>query len=837
MKNKYSAFLSHNSQDKSIVEKIAQWLQDNANLSVWLDKWNLIPGDPWQEEIEKALDESQCCVVFLGPKGMGPWQNMEMRSVLNTRVSENSIRVVPVLLPGAVRQKESKLPRFLRELTWVVFNVKWDESEALHGLVCGIEAKEPGRYKGDIQEDICPFRGLEIFREQDRQFFFGREVLVQRLLDKIERNRFLVVTGPSGCGKSSLVQAGLISSLRQHSQVTLFTPRERPLEELAFALRTCYPEKNKPTVEKLRKRLKEGMDILHLIAREILEYSDKKNLLIIIDQFEELFAQTKSEDERRRFISLILDAVDIPNGPVTVILTIRSDFIGKCAFYKNLNMFVNDHFVQVEPMGIEELRQAIEEPARMVGLRFEDGLANRILADVKGAPGELPLVEHALLELYEGRKGRLLLAQAYDGIGGIAGALVNRAESEFNKLDESEKEILRKMFVLRLIQPGEGTEDTRRRAAKEELLAIGGDVKVVEKILNQWINARLLTSTRDTPRQQVLIDVAHESLIRKWDRTQTWMAEGREAARLTGILRQAALEWKGANRSPDYLFQGARLLQMEGLVNTHADDLTEDEIEFVKAGVKLREAKEIEKEEQRRKELRAAQELAAAKSKVFKRARMITAIIFLFLMSVIFLAYNLNIKEKSTRKQLALNYWDNSHQAREKGQMLYFLHLCAEAMSVHPDQAFNKTLLFDMNDFWEILPLVHIFHYEEPIYGAIFNTDKTRFLTWSNNKTALQWDAKTGKQIGNTMMHRDVVKGALFNVDGRQILTWSMDGTVRLWDAKTGKPIGKALLHQDDVKGALFNPDGTQILTLIADGTGPPLGCPNRKTNRSSFEG
>jgi hypothetical protein len=148
------------------VELIAQWLEDNANLSVWLDKWNLIPGDTWQEKIERALDESECCVVFLGPNGVGPWQNMEMRSALNARVSENSIRVVPVLLPGAVRQKESQLPRFLRELTWVVFKYKWDEPEALHRLVCGIEGKRPGRYEGEIQESICPFRIFGIFGDR-----------------------------------------------------------------------------------------------------------------------------------------------------------------------------------------------------------------------------------------------------------------------------------------------------------------------------------------------------------------------------------------------------------------------------------------------------------------------------------------------------------------------------------------------------------------------------------------------------------------------------------------------------------------------------------------------
>jgi hypothetical protein len=181
MAKKYNAFLSHNSQDKPIVEQIAQWLEDESNLSVWLDKWNLVPGEPWQEEIEIALDDSQCCVVFLGPNGMGSWQNEEMRLALEKRVSNKTIRVVPVLLPGAKREeKESKLPGFLRRLTWVEFSSDWQEPETLRRLVCGIKGIAPGReaqelVADDTHSDECPFRGLEVFREQDRHFFFGRD--------------------------------------------------------------------------------------------------------------------------------------------------------------------------------------------------------------------------------------------------------------------------------------------------------------------------------------------------------------------------------------------------------------------------------------------------------------------------------------------------------------------------------------------------------------------------------------------------------------------------------------------------------------------------------------
>ncbi len=193
-------------------------------------------------------------------------------------------------------------------------------------------------------------------------------------------------------------------------------------------------------------------------------------------------------------------------------------------------------------MSQEEMQESIEKPAQVVGLRFEKGLVKRILDDVKGTPAELPLLEHALLELYqyEPRQAGMMTAQAYEAIGRIEGALLKRAELEFNGLDDRQKEILRKMFVLRLIQPGEGTEDTRRRVTKKELLALGGNPKVAEYILNRWVSARLLTITHDVVRKQDMVDVAHEALIRKWDKITGWMKDNREASRQIGILCQAS---------------------------------------------------------------------------------------------------------------------------------------------------------------------------------------------------------------------------------------------------------------------------------------------------------
>ncbi|MCP4154370.1 MAG: toll/interleukin-1 receptor domain-containing protein, partial [bacterium] len=653
-------FLSHNSRDKSFVEPIAHWLENEAG-PVWLDKWNLIPGDPWLEEIDKALDASHVCLIFIGHGGIGPWQNEEMRSAIDARVSAKTLRVIPVLLPGVRRPlRESKLPRFLRGLTWLEFNEKWDEFDVLASLVLAIDGKKTAREletedKDAFESGVCPYRGLERFREQDRRFFYGREVLEMKLLNKLAGTRFLAVAGPSGSGKSSIVQAGLISTLRPQTIVALLKPGEQPLEELAFALCSCYPREEKPSLNDLLNRLQKGGKALHYIARDILENFLGKKLLIVIDQFEEIFTQSRDDEKCRLFVSLLLEAMDVVMGPVTVVLSIRSDFIGECVYYKDLNIYITENLVQVEPLDMDELHRAIEIPAHLVGLRFEKWLVNHILKDIKGVPGELPLLEHALLELYERREDGVLLFSAYEEIDGIAGALVKRAEKEFHALNYFEKEILRKMFVLRLIQPGEGTEDTRRRADKEDLLAVGGEAAVVEGVLSRWMEVRLLTGARDSHGHQV-VEIAHEVLIHKWERVREWMEMGREEAHLTGSLRLAVLDWVEENRNPAYLFQGARLIQMEGLMESHIGDLTEDEVEFVKAGVAKRGQKErkelqtaLDLAHENDMELTVSRKLSVTKSNALKRTRIILTVLLMCLMTVSYLFYQTANNEKETR--------------------------------------------------------------------------------------------------------------------------------------------------------------------------------------------
>ena len=250
MATSFHVFLSHSSADKPVVEELARRLAKEG-IQAWLDKWNLIPGDPWQSAIEKALAASETCAVFVGPSGLGPWQNEEMRAAIDQRVRESarSFRVIPVLLPGAQRAERSSLPTFLGATTWAEFRDSLDDADAFHRLVCGIRGVEPGPGPGEaIYQGQCPYRGLRVFDVNDAAFFFGREALVEWLLNEVRPategqpvNRFLAILGASGSGKSSVARAGLVAALK-HDAI----PGRQLGQHGAAVGAECYSSGGKP---------------------------------------------------------------------------------------------------------------------------------------------------------------------------------------------------------------------------------------------------------------------------------------------------------------------------------------------------------------------------------------------------------------------------------------------------------------------------------------------------------------------------------------------------------------------------------------------------------------
>jgi serine/threonine protein kinase/WD40 repeat protein len=435
-----------------------------------------------------------------------------------------------------------------------------------------------------------PYKGLRPFGEADADDYFGREALTDALLERLsdpDGGRFVAVVGPSGSGKSSLIKAGLIPRLRRGAlagserwPIAELVPGPSPFEELAAALRRAAPQ----TEAELDELAGDPAAIARLLA------NDESELLLVIDQFEELFTMAE-EDERGRFLASLEAAVSEPRARFRLVIALRADFYDRPLRYPEFGALVEAGQVNVHPLSPPELEQAITGPAHAVGVALEPGLVADIVADVAEHPGALPLLQYALTELFERRESATLSADAYRRIGGVSGALARRAEELYGELDDGGKEAARKLFS-RLVTLGEGTEDTRRRVRREEVAAIEGTAVAIEEVIDGYGRQRLLSFDRDPITHSPTVEIAHEALLREWPRLRAWIDEDRDGLRLLRHLTEAAVAWRKLERDPGELYRGARLEAALAWANAHPDDLNPLEREFLDSGRALREEEE-----------------------------------------------------------------------------------------------------------------------------------------------------------------------------------------------------------------------------------------------------
>ncbi|MGD8857022.1 MAG: protein kinase, partial [Chloroflexota bacterium] len=460
-----------------------------------------------------------------------------------------------------------------------------------------------------------PYKGLRAFQEADADDFFGREALAQRLVDRLADSRFLALVGPSGSGKSSAVKAGLIPALRAGALpgsekwfVAEMTPGSHPLEELEMAL---WPIAVDPPPSLVEPMQRDNRGLLRTLRR-ILPDEPNAQLLLVVDQFEELFTQVEDEARRTFFMDSLLQAIHAPRSPLTVVITLRADFYDRPLRYEILGKLLKENTEVILPLNSEELTWAIREPARRVGVRLEEGLAGAIVADLADQPGSLPMLQYALTELFERRRDRRMTLADYRAIGGVLGALGRRAEEIYAGLDEPGQETARQLF-LRLVTLGEGAEDTRRRVLHSELEAIERQSLKVEnqqQIIQQYGAARLFTFDHDPVTRQPTVEVAHEALLREWKRLRSWLDQSRADVRLQRLLATSAAEWRAAGHDPGFLLRDARLEQFAGWAETATIALTGDEQAFLQASLDARAARLAQEEVRLQRELETAQRLA-----------------------------------------------------------------------------------------------------------------------------------------------------------------------------------------------------------------------------------
>jgi WD40 repeat protein len=519
--------------------------------------------------------------------------------------------------------------------------------------------------------------------------------------------------------------------------------------------------------------------------------TERTRLFFAVDQFEEIFTLCRDEDERSCFIEALLELASEERCPAVVVIGMRADFYGRCATYPRLASTLQDHQGLIGPMGLRELREAIELPAAAAGLVLEPGLVDEILADIADEPGALPLLQHALLETWKRRDGRRLTLRGYQEAGTIREAIARTAEGMFETLPEDQQAIVKSVF-LRLTEPGEGTEDTRRRVQRSEL---GSGRAEIAEVLDTLASERLVTLGPDT------VEVAHEALIREWPRLRRWLDEDREGLRIHRRLTEDARTWEDLDRDPGALYRGARLQAASEWAERHPGDLNPLEQSFLETS-RSTEQSEVEAVRTRNRRLR----LLAAGLGVLLAIALASA------------GFALLATRRAEREAAGATSAALASDALETldNQVDVALLLALEAFRRDDTPQARSALLAGVQ---RTVGLDRLFSADAGVYALAYSPDGRTIASAGLDGSIEFWDSRTGRRRGAPLKaHGKDVLDLAFSPDGRVLASGSQDKTVRLWDVGTRRRVGVLKSHSGTVYSVVFSPDGRWLASAGGDG-------------------
>ncbi len=749
-----------------------------------------------------------------------------------------------------------------------------------------------------------PYKGLHAFREDDAIDFFGRDDYVRALLDAVHRQPFVAVVGGSGSGKTSVVRAGLIPMLRKQAQATPadeatgsrhdwliadLSLSSDPFVALAFALLPWLEPQQRPkssraqgSAEMVAAALQSGQIAFADLVQQCLQQARQRvrkcvRMVLVIDEFEKLFALCPDSALRQHFLQTILaaDAAQLRGADekcpaFTLLITLRADYMGQALAYRPLADNLQEGTLLLGPVTPANLERIVTEPAARQGVHFQEGLAHRILEDVESASANLPLLEFALAQLWSQQRDGLLTHDAYESIGRVHGALVNYAEDTYAALDPAERDQAR-IVLLQMVMPGQGTEHVVHPALRSDI------PDELLPIVQRLSDARLIVGGRHTDGTETF-EIVHEALVREWSRLREWIDQDSNFRLWQERVRMARRQWIRDGRNAGWLLHGAALEEAEAWAVARPDELSPLTREFLAASRHLTDQEQLQELTRARSLLHVQEQLSDALARARSAARRAAS------QARRALAFHLSaqsIANMTWQPDLALLLSLEAHRLSEtpedRANLLLnlqvdpyleaFLHesngqISTIAYSVDgrllaagtadgrlilwdtttrrlvtsralPEQGELSALAFSPDGktlatagvdhlvrFSEIPTLsactTHLAGHTSTITRLAFSADGKAILSVGLDHAAIRWDLTTGSQISQAMGYRQCSAAALTACGS--IAAFSDGCDIQLWDVQAGEALGPPLKgHRGSIHALVFSPDGAILASCSMD--------------------